>query len=230
MFQLNDIIECVKFLIENAYFRVGKSIYRQIIGIPMGSDPAPFFANLFLSHYEAKWIKNISKTDYSRAKKLFNVFRYIDDLISMNDQGEFGRSHPEIYPPELVLNKENVGPNRASYLDLDISISQNKFEYQLYDKRSSYSFKIVRFPFHDSNLPVKMFYSTISAEILRICRASCKCHSFFASCSPFIERMLDQGAKKNKMSNSVGKTIGRHFSEFKKFNMDKKLLIDKLFN
>ena len=81
-----------------------------------------------------------------------------------------------------------------------------------------------------TNLPVIMFYSTISAEILRICRASCKCHSFFASCSPFIERMLDQGAKKNKMSNSVGKTIGRHFSEFKKFNMDKKLLIDKLFN
>ena len=128
----------------------------------------------------------------------------------MNDQGEFGRSHPEIYPLELVLNKENVDPNGASYLDLDISISQNKFEYQLYDKRSSYSFKIVRFPFHDSNLPVKMFYSTISAEILRICRASCKRYSFFASCSLFIEWMLNQGANKNKMSNSVGNTIGRH--------------------
>ena len=228
--QLNDIIKCVDFLVNNAYFRVGKSIYRQIIGIPMGSDPAPFFANLFLSHYEAKWIKDTSRNNYPRSKRLFNVFRYIDDLVSLNDKGEFERSHPEIYPPELVLNKENIDAKKASYLDLDIAIQQNKFEYQIYDKRNSYNFKIVRFPFYDSNLPAKMFYSSISAEILRICRASSKSQSFFASCSPFIERMLDQGANVTKMSNSISNTIGKHFTDFNKYNMEKRLLIQNLFN
>ena len=29
----------------------------QVIGIPMGSDPAPFFAKLFLAHKEADWVK-----------------------------------------------------------------------------------------------------------------------------------------------------------------------------
>ena len=29
----------------------------QVIGMPMGSDPAPFFANLFLAHKEAGWVK-----------------------------------------------------------------------------------------------------------------------------------------------------------------------------
>ena len=29
----------------------------QVIGMPMGSDPAPFFANLFLNHKEADWVK-----------------------------------------------------------------------------------------------------------------------------------------------------------------------------
>ena len=29
----------------------------QVIGIPMGSDPAPFLANLFLAHKEADWVK-----------------------------------------------------------------------------------------------------------------------------------------------------------------------------
>ena len=33
--------QCVKFLINNAFFRVGDLIFRQVVGIPMGSDPAP---------------------------------------------------------------------------------------------------------------------------------------------------------------------------------------------
>ena len=37
----------VKHLIKNCFFSVGKTILRQAIGIPMGIDPAPFWANLF---------------------------------------------------------------------------------------------------------------------------------------------------------------------------------------
>ena len=29
----------------------------QVIGIPMESDSAPFFANLFLAHKETDWVK-----------------------------------------------------------------------------------------------------------------------------------------------------------------------------
>ena len=60
-FNVESIIECCKFLVSNAYFRIGDAIFRQTIGIPMGSDPAPFFANLYLSHYEAKWVKSQQK-------------------------------------------------------------------------------------------------------------------------------------------------------------------------
>ena len=90
------------FLIDNAYFRVGNSIFRQKIGIPMGSDPAPFFANLFLHSYEAKWIKSTSRTNFHLARCFINTSRYFDDLISINDDGEFSKHHKEIYPPELI--------------------------------------------------------------------------------------------------------------------------------
>ena len=45
--------EAIKFLLDNYFFSIGNITMIQIIGIPMGSDPAPFFANLFLAHKEA---------------------------------------------------------------------------------------------------------------------------------------------------------------------------------
>ena len=106
-FTAEIIKKCVFFLVNNAYFCVGKSIFRQKIGIPMGSDPAPFFANLFLFYYESQWIKSNRYNNFARAKKLFNTFRYIDDLLALNDSNEFSNTFNEIYPSELVLNKEN---------------------------------------------------------------------------------------------------------------------------
>ena len=40
--------EALSYLMGNCYFNCGELIFRQVIGIPMGSDPAPFMANLFL--------------------------------------------------------------------------------------------------------------------------------------------------------------------------------------
>ena len=51
----------MSYLLDNCYFTVGKQIFKQIIGIPMGSDPAPFMANLFLYYYESQFIKKCRK-------------------------------------------------------------------------------------------------------------------------------------------------------------------------
>ena len=44
--------DAVSYLLFNCDFTVGPNIFSQIIGIPMGSDPAPFYANLFLYFYK----------------------------------------------------------------------------------------------------------------------------------------------------------------------------------
>ena len=49
------------FLINNSYFCVGKQVFRQKIGIPMGLDPTPFLANLFLAYYEIHFIDRLKK-------------------------------------------------------------------------------------------------------------------------------------------------------------------------
>ena len=92
----------------------------------MGSDPAPFFANLFLFYYESEWLRNIKKTDQCRARKFGNIFRFIDDLVAINDGLEFSKSYSEMYPTGLELKRENANTNYASFLDLDINVIDNK--------------------------------------------------------------------------------------------------------
>ena len=89
-----DIKEVMDYIIDNAYFEV----FRQIIGIAMGSDPAPFIANLFLYLYENRFLNKLKKEDLRRARKLRHVSRFIDDLITLNDDEEFLRSCLDIYP------------------------------------------------------------------------------------------------------------------------------------
>ena len=53
-YSLQEIIKsCLGFLINNSFFRVGSKIFRQVIRVPMASDPAPFSAILFLLIYES---------------------------------------------------------------------------------------------------------------------------------------------------------------------------------
>jgi hypothetical protein len=47
-FSQNSLKQATKHLITNCYFTVGNTVMRQVVGIPMGIDPAPFWANLFL--------------------------------------------------------------------------------------------------------------------------------------------------------------------------------------
>ena len=81
------IKDAVAYLLFNCYFTVGRKIFCQIIRIPMGFDPASFFANLFLYFYETKLMKKLKKNELIKARKLCNIFRFIDYLNSINDGG-----------------------------------------------------------------------------------------------------------------------------------------------
>ena len=89
----------------------------QVIGIRMGSDPAPFFANLFLSHKEADWVKAQCKLGTNSVPKINNSFRFIDDLLLLNDDSTFEKHYNDIYPTKLELKKENNSNSCASFLD-----------------------------------------------------------------------------------------------------------------
>ena len=174
----------------------------------MGSDPAPFMANLFLYYYESKWVKNLKKHSLQKARRFSHTFRFIDDLLTKNDNNLFLQNFKDIYPPELQLNLESSG-DHVTFLDLDLTLVDGHLDVKLFDKRDSFPFAIVRLPFLSSNIPTTMFYSSIGAEILRIGRVSSSFENFLLSASILLDRARKQGANVDKLSKTLKKTYGR---------------------
>ena len=80
--------DMVDYLIDHIYVTCGDNLFRQKIGIPMGTDCAPFLANLFLYYYEWQFMDRLIKAkDYSTAMKFNKTWRYIDDLFTLNNDG-----------------------------------------------------------------------------------------------------------------------------------------------
>ena len=77
----------IDLIIDNSFFKFGDKVFRQSIGIPMGIDPAPQMANMYLYYYEAKFMEMLTKENYSAAKKFNYTRRFIDDLHTLNNDG-----------------------------------------------------------------------------------------------------------------------------------------------
>ena len=98
---------------ENIYFRFGNKLYRQIVGIPMGTNCAPLAADLFLFCYEKDFMTSLSDDNQADITEAFNsTSRYLDDLLNI-DNPYFEGMVNRIYPPELQLNKANTSDTEA---------------------------------------------------------------------------------------------------------------------
>ena len=86
---------------DNIYVRFGGQLFRQMIGIPMGTNYAPLLADLFLYYYKNEFLDKLIKEGKRKLAGKFNLsYRYTDDLISFNNKG-FKEFISDIYPKEL---------------------------------------------------------------------------------------------------------------------------------
>ena len=228
-FTKNQLKVAVKHLIENCYFSVGNTVLRQAIGIPMGIDPAPFWANLFLYAYEFNYMSDLIASDKVKARHFHSIKRFIDDLLALNDGGEFGRVHKDIYPSELELKVEHSG-SHASFLNLYISIIEGIFVYKLFDKRDDFPFNIVRMPYVSSNIPESIFYSAMVGEFLRIARSTLLFSDFLPKTRELIHRLKNQGAVQHTSMRHLRKIIQRHPDDFSHFRIDTEEMLSQIFD
>ena len=81
-------------------------LFQRTVGIPMGTNCAPLLADLFLYSYEAEFIEKLLKDKGKKhLAKLFNsTFRYIDDVLSLNNP-HFVSFYISYIPVNWKLNK-----------------------------------------------------------------------------------------------------------------------------
>ena len=88
---------------DDIYIRFGIKLYRQIVGIPMGTNFAPLVADLFLFYYERDFMTFLSDIKQVEIIEAFkSTSRYLDDLLN-SDNPNFEGMVNRIYPPELQL-------------------------------------------------------------------------------------------------------------------------------
>ena len=194
MYTAGNICRMIEFLIDNIFVQFRGRLFRQVIGIPMGTNCAPLLADLFLYSYENEFLDNMIRSRHWRLARSFNLcYRYMDDLIVFNNK-KFLDYLKEIYPSQLTVEKANKSDHLADYLDLTFIIdSGGKLSTRLYDKRDDFDFHIVNFPFLSSNIPSGPSYGVYIAQLIRYARC-CSHYDDFRYCHKcLVDRLLSQG-------------------------------------
>ena len=136
LWSCQKMCDALYYLLDNIFIRFGSKLYRQIVGIPMGTNCAPLVADLFLFYYERDFMLSLSDNNQTDIIEYFNsTSRYLDDLLNI-DNPYNEQMVGQIYPTELQLNKANSSDTEAPFLDLNLSITNGIVSSKIYDKLS----------------------------------------------------------------------------------------------
>ena len=109
------VCEALTFLLDNIYIRFGTKLFRQIVGIPIGTNCAPLVADLFLFCYERNFMMSLYiEIQFEIIIAFSSTSRHLDDLLNI-DNTYFDGLISQIYPPELQLNKANSSNTEAAF-------------------------------------------------------------------------------------------------------------------
>ena len=206
-----NLIQLINWLIDNTYVTIGDKVFRQTIGIPIGTDCAPFLANLFLFSYEFKFLNTQLKLkNFDCLNKFRKCARYIDDLLLINNDKLLDSCKGEIYPEELVLTSDDKSDQQVHYLDLDILIMGTGFSYWIYDKRDNFEFPIVNFPDLSGNIPARQSYGVLISQLVRYARGCLHFKDFRSRVESLTYKLLTQHFMLHKLQATYVKFCRRH--------------------
>ena len=220
-----EVCEALTFLLDNIFVRYGNSIYRQVIGIPMGTNCAPLVADLFLYCYERDFMLSLNPGSQSEVISAFNdTSRYLDDIFNI-DNPYFDTMVSSIYPKELQLNKANTSDTSASFLDLDLSIKNGIISSKIYDKRDDFDFKIVNYPNLGGDVPRATSYGVYISQLIRYARACSSVEDFNDRNRVITEKLLKQGYRYDKLRKTFSKFYYRNLTLINKYKCNLKSLL-----
>ncbi|GFY00884.1 retrovirus-related Pol polyprotein from transposon opus [Trichonephila clavipes] len=125
----------VNLVLKENFIAFDQNLYKQIKGLTQGGQASNCLANLYLHFFEIDHVVNDS----------YLIYRYIDDLIIFGKNSEY-KPNITFYPDYLKLLKTNFNSNRVEFLDLDLHLINNNVVSNIFDKRDSFKFHIIKIP------------------------------------------------------------------------------------
>ena len=119
------MLKTLEIILFNTYIQLNGCIFKQILGIPIGSNASPIIADLYLSWWEYCYMTKIIKTDYTMAKLLLYNCWYWDDICTV-DLEYFDDIAKDIYDSTLLLESSVCSYKQITFLDLYIRVVDGK--------------------------------------------------------------------------------------------------------
>ena len=221
----------LEYLIDNIFVEFGGRIFQQTIGIPMGTNCAPLFADLFLYSYEAEFVQSLLQAGKKHLTQQFNfTFRSVDDVLPLKNTKFAEYMYLEfIYPRELEIKETTETAASSSYLDCYLYIDNGKLTTRLYDKRYNFNFLIVNFPFLSSNIPSAPAYGVYVSQLIRYARACSNYQDFLERGKMLTTKLLSQGYQKTKLVATLMKFYGRQHDLANPYNVAVSRIVSDVF-
>ena len=189
------------FLIDNIYIAIGTDlILKQVIGIPMGIQPAVFFANFFMFYYELDFARRVVA---ARRIDVIHHFRFtarfVDDIVALNNKmltqylyvNMSAGGIRGIYPTCIRVTLEQYSFISLNYLDITIFRDPcGVWHTKIYNKRHHAplnKIKHITFPHIESYISRSCKFDIVTSQLTRFFRICSRKPDFLRVTLDFIE-------------------------------------------
>lgn len=210
--QANQLKEWIQFLVDNTFIGFAGQVYRQKVGIPMGTNCAGLLANLYLYTFELDFMENLIRAnDLAKVELFMNTCRYIDDVCAMGN--DFFSTHLYkdanqigIYPKDSLTLKRTCSGTSCNYLDLHIFHNRTGWHTRIYDKRLEPQFRMInfiRFPDIDSAISDSAKYGVVISQLHRFSRLCSYRSDFIKEVVSLLYTLVKKGYNRRVMFRQV---------------------------
>jgi hypothetical protein len=203
-------------LIERMFGEFGGVVYRQKVGVPMGTNCAGFLANLYCFTYELDFMQSlVDRGQFDLALSFQRCQRYIDDLLCL-DVARFEEfmyipagGGCGIYPRQFLSLSLADSGSRVPYMDIALRSSRSRGLYTaIYDKRLDSKYAdicVIRYPDISSVLAASAKYGIITSQMHRFQTRCMRAEDFAYNVALVLYRMEQKGYRESSCWQLVRK-------------------------